>query len=191
MTDKYLMVSLNDEKAKNISEVLGNKTCMKILDLLALKELTESDIANELHTPLNTIDYNVKKLVAAGLIDSKTHFWSVKGKRIPVYKLSNKSILISPKKSSKTLSFIFVALISGITAMIIRSYYLSQEFIVKQAPDLVASTGSASPFSENTAPIANTISPIVQNPAIWFFAGAVFALLIYIIYTKIAERRLK
>ena len=84
MTDeKYVLVSLGDERAKEIAEAIGNKTSKKILDLLSDKEMSESEISRELKIPLNTADYNVKKLVKAGLIEEKKHFFSSKGKRIP------------------------------------------------------------------------------------------------------------
>jgi len=68
MDEKSILINLGDEKAKWISEVIGNKSCNKILDLLAEKNLTVSDISHKLKMPINTVDYNVKKLVKAGLM---------------------------------------------------------------------------------------------------------------------------
>ena len=75
------MVSFDDPKTSKLADVLGNKTCKKIIDLLAEKEATKSEIARALRVPLNTVEYNVNKLVEAGLIErSKNYFWSEKGK---------------------------------------------------------------------------------------------------------------
>lgn len=99
MSDKYLNMDIDDPRASAIAEVMSNKTSKKILSLIAEKEVTGSDIANELNLPLNTVGYNLDKLLKAGLIEtSKNFFWSSKGKKMPTYKLSNKKILISPKK---------------------------------------------------------------------------------------------
>ena len=99
VNDKYFNVDIDDPRAGAIAEVMSNKTAKKILSLIAEKELSESDIASELSLPLNTVGYNINKLLKAGLIEkSKTFFWSVKGKKIPTYKLSNKKIVISPKR---------------------------------------------------------------------------------------------
>jgi DNA-binding transcriptional ArsR family regulator len=98
--EKYVLVSLNDDKTGKIAEAIGNKTCKKILDLLSREEFSEKDISDNLKIPMNTTNYNIKKLKEAGLIEEKKHFFSVKGKRIPVYKVSNKSIVISSKKIS-------------------------------------------------------------------------------------------
>src|SRR3989344_8660257 len=100
---KHIIISLDDDSSKSLSEVLSNDTCKRILSFLAdNEEVTESDIANKLKIPLNTVNYNMKKLLDSKLVDEAAHFfWSKKGKKIRVYRLSNKSILISPRSKSK------------------------------------------------------------------------------------------
>lgn len=112
MKENYISIDLNDPRAKDISEIIGNKTCNKILNLLAEKELNESEISEELEIPLNSVDYNIKKLIKSGLIESSKHKWSVRGKKMPEYKLSDKKIIISPRKLS-TKSLVIPALIIG------------------------------------------------------------------------------
>jgi DNA-binding transcriptional ArsR family regulator len=98
MVKKYISVDINDERMSKIAEILANKTAKKILNLLAEKELSESDIANELGIAINTVEYNLKKLMEAGLVEKATnYFWSTRGKRIVLYRASNKKIIISPK----------------------------------------------------------------------------------------------
>jgi len=100
MDDKFILMGLNDDKAGHIAEVLKNKTCKRVLDYLAdVKEASEKDIADALSIPINTVEYNLKKLVKSGLVEkTKNFFWSVKGKKIPMYKLARKHIIISPNK---------------------------------------------------------------------------------------------
>ena len=82
MEDKYIMLNLDDDKTKKVAEVVSSSSCKKILNLLADKEASESDIAKELGIPVNTAEYNIKKLIESGLIESVNHFWSVKGRKI-------------------------------------------------------------------------------------------------------------
>ncbi len=100
MDDKYILMGLEDSRAGHVAEVLKNKTCKKILDFLAeRKEASEQDIAKGLGMPINTAEYNLKKLIKAGLVEkTKNFFWSVKGKKIPMYKLARKHIIIAPSK---------------------------------------------------------------------------------------------
>ena len=98
--DKFILMGLDDEKAGSIAEILKSQTAKKILDFLGdIKEASEKDISDKLNMPINTVEYNLKKLVNSGLVDkSKNFFWSVKGKKISMYKLAKKHIIIGTKK---------------------------------------------------------------------------------------------
>ncbi len=99
MDDKFIMMGLDDERSKKVAEVLGNKTCKKIIDYLSEnKEASEKDIADALQIPINTTEYNLKKLLETGLVEkTKNFFWSKKGRKIDLYKIAKKHIVISPR----------------------------------------------------------------------------------------------
>src|SRR3989338_6671681 len=119
MSDKYINFDIDDPRASSIAEAMSNKTSKKILSLLAEKEMSESDIASELTMPLNTVGYNIDKLLKAGLIEkTKTYFLSSKGKKIPTYKISNKKILISPKKLISTGHLAIISALIGAILLI-------------------------------------------------------------------------
>jgi predicted transcriptional regulator len=99
--ENFILVSLDDARSKEISEVLGSETCKKIINyLVENKEASQKDLSDNLKIPMNTLDYNMKKLLSSGFIQKrKNFFWSAKGKKIIMYEISNKSIVISHKKS--------------------------------------------------------------------------------------------
>jgi inhibitor of cysteine peptidase len=99
--DKFILMGIDDERSKDIAEVLSNKTCKKILDFLAdTKEASEKDISDELNIPINTVEYNLNKLIKSGLVEkSKNFFWSRKGRKIDMYKIVKKHIIISPRST--------------------------------------------------------------------------------------------
>ena len=119
----FMLISLEDSKSKAISEVLGSKTCKKIISYLSeKKEASQQDLSKALDIPMNTLDYNIKKLLESGFIQKrKNFFWSKKGKKIILYELSNKSIVISPKKSSqqklKSIAPAFILTLAGTFAV--------------------------------------------------------------------------
>ena len=116
MTEKHLLLSLDDENAKALGETIANATARKIVAYLAEEEASETKIAKALGVPINTVEYNLNKLLKSGLIEkSKKFFWSEKGKKIDVYKVANKLLIIAPKKSSfrKLKSFLPIFLVSA------------------------------------------------------------------------------
>ena len=113
--DKFILMGLDE--AGDLGEVLKNKTSKKILNFLGdVREASEKDISDKLDMPINTVEYNLKKLIKARLVErTKNFFWSVKGKKIPMYKLAKKHIIIGTKKPNlnyiKTLLPVFIAAI--------------------------------------------------------------------------------
>lgn len=101
--EKFLLVSLEETKAKKLAEVMSNDTCRKILDYLATHEGTESEISKGLKIPLSTVHYNIKHLVEANLVTSDEFHYSEKGKEVQHYRLANKYIVIAPKHSTGVL----------------------------------------------------------------------------------------
>lgn len=189
MEKKYVLISMEDERVKHLSEVLGNKTCKKIIDFLAdNKEASEKDLADVLNLPMNTVEYNLKKLIKAELIEkSRNFFWSKKGKRIEMYKLSNKSIIISPSSSrvsSKLKSILPVALIGGIGALAVKVFFYSQQTLdsasqaITKASETAVSLANPAPIlSESVSSLLNQSSP----SWVWFLAGTLFNLVLFTI----------
>lgn len=133
--DKFILMNMDDARSKKVAEVISNPTCKKIVDYLAEnKEKSEEDIAKDLGIPINTAEYNLKKLVESGLVEKASNFfWSKRGKKINLYKLANKHIVISPKKRPdmnllKTLiPVVFIAVVVLILAITLTDNPKQQE----------------------------------------------------------------
>jgi DNA-binding transcriptional ArsR family regulator len=96
--EKFLLVSLEESKAKRLAQVITNDTSRRILDHLAERQdATESQMAKDLGIPLPTVHYNLKALVDARLVEAKEFHYSPKGKEVLHYTLANRYIIIAPK----------------------------------------------------------------------------------------------
>ena len=193
MNKKYLLFSLEDSRLKSIAEILKNKTAGKIINFLSEKEeASEKDISEKLGIPLNTAEYNIRKMVQAGIIEeSKNFFWSPKGRKIKMYRFSNKSIVISPKGSKlnqQIKQIIPIALMSGIAAVAVKFYFSAQRAVVATQEEAFALAADASAKAAESASIINT-----ENYWLWFLAGAVFAIIILVLrivlYQKSGETK--
>ncbi|MDO8740148.1 MAG: helix-turn-helix domain-containing protein [Candidatus Woesearchaeota archaeon] len=195
--ESFLLVSLKEDKAKRLAEVVSNESCRKILDYLSEKEATETELAQHLNLPLSTVHYNLKNLTEAELVIVEEFHYSEKGKEVNHYKLANKYIIIAPKSTfgikEKLKHILPVAVIVVAAAALIRVFssgFGSQAFgAVKTDLVKTAATGA----SENAlmaAPSAQSTAAYLTPPniAMWFLFGALFAILVYAIWDWIRKK---
>ncbi len=190
---KYIMLELDDEKLKVLTDVLSNKTAKKILEYLADKEASETEISNELKIPANTVNYNIRNLIEAGLIESsKNWMWSVKGKKVLKYKVANKKIIISPKNSSTNNKILGAFVVTGIAALLIKIFSSNFVSLPNTSPSYAADSGmEAAKIASDTAVsgvsggsgVAQAVQVIQasNNIWIWFLFGGIAALIIFMI----------
>ncbi|MDP7506399.1 MAG: helix-turn-helix domain-containing protein [Candidatus Woesearchaeota archaeon] len=207
----FLLLSLEDSKAKKVANIVSNDSCRKILDYLSEHETsTESELATELNIPISTIHYNLQQLKESDLIITEEFHYSKKGKEVSHYKLANKYIIITPKKvtgiTEKLRSILPVGLAAIATAGIIQ--YASKYFpgknsaasdtMLARAPAAMAeqAVGAGAPIMEKAIPAAQEIITdkavsllpnLTTNIAFWFLIGAVFALGIYLLISCIKK----
>ena len=183
---KYMLISLDDEKSKAISEVLGSSTCKKMINHLAEnKEASQKDLSDALKIPMNTIEYNIKKLLDSGFIQKrKNFFWSKKGKKIIMYELSNKSIIISHKKSVynkiKSITPAFILTAVGTFSLWVYQRINSLSNITRNSvvDDTLYKVATESAGSSFSTPPEALITPIGTPLWLWFLVGALIAIFV-------------
>ncbi len=197
-----ISISIDDHRIKDIAEAITNKTCKKILNYLTKNEKTISEISVELNIPINTVEYNIKKLLNSGLIEKKSFWWSVKGKKMPTYTVSNKRIIISPKRYTNNLKYLIALGITGVISLVIKKITEPVKIIYERNIPLTNELSNGlmkitrDSFLENvpqqTDQIINTIT---YFPKLcfgeWFLFGAWFVILLFFIFSIINERRSK
>ena len=194
----FLLLSLEDSKIKKVSNVISNDSCRKILDYLSSREATESELAEKLELPISTVHYNLQQLLETGLISADEFHYSKKGKEVSHYRLANKYIIIAPKKTfgikEKLKSILPVALIVSATAGIIqlvtnhlsRTGIAAQEAVVSKSA--IANRAADALMAASPAPVAaEAAKTLPQNLALWFLAGSLFALIIYLIVSMLRK----
>ena len=101
----FLLLSLDDDKAKSIANTVSNSTCKKILDFLSSSDGTETEISEALKMPISTVHYNLKQLVSSKLVECDNYHLSQKGKEVKHYTLANKYIIIAPKGACLSITY--------------------------------------------------------------------------------------
>lgn len=201
MVKSSIMIDLDDPRSDKIAEAITNKTSKKVLTLLTEGEMSGSEIAGKLSLPLNTIGYNLKKLTDAGLIEtSKKVFWSSRGKKMNLYRISNRKIVISPKRLIR--GILPTALLVGIVSWGLKIFVDGND-ITKQVGSMTnVAVDSGSFFGELAVPTAErTVEPSVSGGIFqivsgasdswaWFLIGGLTALFIFLMWNFfMTERR--
>ena len=172
---KFILLNLENPESKDLAQAIGSETARKILDLLSEKSLTETTISKRLNIPLSTAHYNIQQLLKANLIEIKGFVWSDKGKKINIYKVANKLIIIAPKNTSasfleKIKDIIPVSLAGLVASAGIFIYqklnpkyvYNNLEgsnYVVQDAVEKAVSTGSTTTSASSAAIAANDTLP--------------------------------
>ena len=97
--DKLLIVPLGDE-SKIITQTIASDTARKVLELLAESPMSTSTVAKRLEIPLTTAQYNIEKLIEAGLVIVDKTKYSEKGREVKLYTPARRMIVLVPKSSS-------------------------------------------------------------------------------------------
>jgi len=196
--ETFMLVSLEESKAKKLAQIVSNDTCRKILEHLAKKESTETELSKELDMPISTAHYNLKMLVENGLVKAEEFHYSEKGKTVNHYSLANKFIIIAPAGTeslpSKLKKFLPAALV--LTAASGFIYFLSNLAAYsapygitaqKTADAGVAQTAGALKVAQTEA-IVGPVQAAAPDIAIWFLIGGLSALTVYFACDLIRER---
>ena len=196
----FLLISLEGNQAKKIAEVINNDTARKILDHLAKKDCTETELSKNLDIPISTVHYNLKQLQDANLVVVEEFHYSTKGREVNHYRLANKYIIIAPKSDSRIMEalkkIIPIAVITAIVGAAMTSVNFLQgkpaEFAAKDVVQRVATSGAAAPMMAAAPAASNaaiqTSQPFMQSAyVIWFLVGALAVMIIYFAYEIIKK----
>ena len=100
MTDEIVILEPGDERAQKISKAMGSQTASDILQLLAEHPRSLTEITERLAIPLTTAKYHTENLLEAGLISVAETRYSVKGREIKIYSLTNQLLIVAPRTSN-------------------------------------------------------------------------------------------
>lgn len=209
--EKLLILPLNDKNSKKISQIISNDTARNILEVIASQPLSASEIAEKLAIPLTTVQYNVEKLIDAGLVKVERTKYSEKMKPMRIYAPQRKFVVITTGKASKKeviaalkryLALIsFAAVGSGIIEFLAMRMRSSLEEVARSIPTVPTPIPAPIPMpvpivtpSPMPAPKGIDLGfgfDIFAHPGLWFLFGSLFVILVIFLiecYGKNKER---
>ncbi len=182
----FLLLSLEDAETRKVANVVSNDSCRKILDYLAEHDSTESELAEKLKMPISTVHYNLQQLMETGLIVSEEYHYSKRGKEMNHYRLANKYIIITPKKTfgiKQKLrmilpSVIIIAVASGFVHLLTTAS-APLPMLKQEAADALMAAAPAAGAEALSA--SSPMLPVLPSASLWFVVGAIVAIITYLL----------
>ena len=116
MTEGVVLLEPGDERAQKIAKAMGSQTASDILQLLSEGQKSLTEITEQLAIPMTTAKYHVENLLDAGLISVAETKYSVKGREVKLYSLTNQLLIVAPRQSNVRSLLLKYASLFGIVA---------------------------------------------------------------------------
>jgi len=198
MAENVLVLEPGDERAQKIAKAMASPMAGDILQLLAEGAKSLTDISEKLSIPMNTAKYHVENLLDAGIIAVADTKYSIKGREVKLYSLSDQLLIVAPRRLDVRSLLLKYASLFGIVAVstlavstilpMVSAPSMNMEMVTLQAPapalDTAAGAGRevgavAAKASYN---MAATAAPAAPDPAIAFFFGGLFVIFVLLCY---------
>ena len=100
MAEQVIVLEPGGEKAQKIAKAMASQTACDILRFIGEGQKTSTEISEHLSLPMNTAKYHIENLLDAGLINVSATKYSVKGREVKVYSLTNQLLIVAPRQSN-------------------------------------------------------------------------------------------
>jgi DNA-binding transcriptional ArsR family regulator len=100
MAETVIVLEPGEEKATKIAKAMASQTASDILKFIGEGPKTSTEISERLSLPMNTAKYHIENLLDAGLISVSATKYSVKGREVKVYSLTNQLLIVAPRQSN-------------------------------------------------------------------------------------------
>lgn len=98
IAEEVIFLEPGEERAQNIVKAMAHQNAGDVVQLLSLEgPLRLSVIAERLEVSLNTAKYHIENLMNAGILEISDTRYSVKGKKVKIYRLKNQVFIVAPK----------------------------------------------------------------------------------------------
>jgi DNA-binding transcriptional ArsR family regulator len=186
MTDPVLLLEPGDERAQKIAKAMSSQTANDVLTLLGDGAKSLTDITEKLGIPLTTSKYHIENLLDAGLIFVVDTKYSVKGREIKLYSLTNQLVIVAPRHAnvrSLLLKYasLFAVVIAGSLGITVIMPLFSGPITLAALP-MAANQETGGIMAAKASYDTAMSSPAFTDPALAFFLGGIFVTVILILY---------
>ena len=194
MSENVVVLEPGDVRAQKIAKAMASPTAGDILQLLAENPKSLTDITERLAIPMNTAKYHIDNLLEAGVISVADTKYSVKGREVKIYSLTNQLLIVAPRRSDIRSLLLKYASLFGIVAVaslavssllpLASSWGMNAATVAAPAPS-VGETGAgreAGALAIKASYDGWAASPVALDPALAFFFGGLLVIVVLLCY---------
>jgi DNA-binding transcriptional ArsR family regulator len=190
MTGNVVVLEPGDERAQKIAKAMASQTANDILTLLATGTKSLTDITEQLNIPITTAKYHAENLLDAGLITISQTKYSVKGREVKIYALTDQLLIVAPKQTnirSLLLKYtsLFGIVVAGTLAIIGLAPLLAGQTLTSNAAPLMMSrqtSGGNEVFAAKAVADTSLVQEVSPDLALAFFCGGALVIFVLLCY---------
>ncbi len=199
MADTVVVLEPGGEKAQKIGKAMASQTACDILRFLGEGQKTSTEISENLSLPMNTAKYHIENLLDAGLINVTATKYSIKGREVKVYSITNQLLIVAPRQSNIRSLLVKYASLFGIVAFGTVVLAILSPMIgipggladgmnaAPRAPIQEVGTAFAKAASDTMASAPSS----TLDPTVAFFLGGTLVIVILVLYEVYLWKKLK
>jgi len=189
MTEDVVVLEPGDEQATKIAKAMSSQTASDILSLLAAGAKSLTDITEQLKIPLTTVKYHTENLLDAGLIKISETRYSIKGREVKMYALTDRLLIVAPKRTNvRDLLLKYSSLFAIVVAGSLSVFALAPLFGPQAVPEAASFAMNSAGAEGGRVYVAKAVSdnalvPSASlDPALAFFCGGVLVIIVLLCY---------
>jgi len=199
MADQVVILEPGAEQATKIAKAMASKTAGDIMRFIGDGQKTSTEISEHLSIPMNTAKYHIENLLDAGLILVATTKYSVKGREVKVYTLTNQLLIVAPRQTNvrslllKYTSLFAIVAFGSLVVTILQSgigttgMFSEGLNAVPSAPSQAAGVAYAKGASDMIA----TTQPLALDTTVAFFLGGTLIIVVLICYEMYIWKKMR
>ncbi|KAB1194229.1 helix-turn-helix domain-containing protein [Haloferax sp. MBLA0076] len=175
------VIGLGDDEASDLLSALSSATARHILAALHEQPTNAADLAERVETSLQNVQYHLRKLDAAGLIEVVDTVYSEKGREMKVYAPADRPLVVvaATEETRSGVASILSSLLGAVAVLGLLSA-LVQWFAMRGLREIAPVAQSGGAEADAVTTVATEAAPaVVQGfpPGLAFFAGGLVILL--------------
>ena len=190
MADQVVVLEPGAEQATKIAKAMASRTAGDILRFIGDGQKTSTEISEHLSIPMNTAKYHIENLLDAGLISVAAIKYSVKGREVKVYTLTNQLLIVAPRQTNvrslllKYTSLFAIVAFGSLVVTIIQSGIGTTERFSEglNAAPSAPSQAVGVAYAKGASDMVAATQPFGLDATVAFFLGGTLIIIVLLCY---------